>query len=344
MKTKQFISMVFVVISSLGSIAQENVGEEISILEELKLGNTNQWIQISATDLNNPVLLYLHGGPGFTSMPYSHADSKLLKEHFIVVHWDQLGAGKSYHNQINPKELTVERFLSDTYELIQHLKKRFNKEKIFLIGHSWGSCLGLYTAMNHPEDLYAYIGMGQAIDLLQGEIDGYNYTLQKAIELNDTIAIRTLQEIGMPPFTGGMQSLIKQRMYLGKFGGAFKSISYNEIEEIRKASPLYTEEDQNNYMQAYGFSYHCLWNQVMGINFFNENTDLNIPVYFFEGRYDYGTPFALVEEYMNIINAPHKEIVWFENSGHFINLEEPQKYQKELIRIASEIEGITKNK
>jgi len=337
MKKSLLILLFIVSIFPHISIAQSNVVNEISILEEVKLGNAKQWIQISATNLNNPILLFLHGGPGYSSMPYLHVDSKLLKEHFIVVHWDQLGAGKSYSNNINPKDMTVKRFLNDTHELIQILKRRFDKEKVFLLGHSWGSCLGLYTAINYPEDIYAFIGMGQVVDLLQGEIDGYNYTMQKAIELNDTLAIQTLQDIGKPPFKGGMQSLIKQRILLGKFGGAFKNIHYTEIANIRKSSPYYTEEDQHNYMHGYGFSYHCLWDQVMKVNFFNEETDLKVPIYFFEGRYDYGTPFALVEKYIKTITAPHKEIIWFKNSGHFPNLEETQKYQEQVIKIAAKI-------
>ena len=318
--------------SSSGQSYSEKNGH-ISILEEVVLGNAKQWIQISGTSSNNPILLFLHGGPGFAAMPYSHIDSKLLERHFIVVNWDQLGAGKSYHQGINPGDMTVERFLDDTHELIQLLKQRFEKEKVFLIGHSWGSCLGLYTVINYPEDIYAYIGMGQAIDLLQGEIDAYNFTMQKAFELNDTLATQTLQDIGTPPYQGGIQSLTKQRMLLGKFGGAFKSLSYPEILNMRLSSPYYTEADQNNYMQGYGFSYHCLWDQIMKVNFFEEESNLEAPVYFFEGRYDYGTPFALVEKYFDIINAPHKEIIWFEKSGHFPNLEEPRKYQDKIINV-----------
>lgn len=339
MKKKLSIIVFIVSIFSNVALAQSNAESNISILEEVMLGNAKQWIQISATDINNPILLFLHGGPGFASMPYSHVDSKLLEKHFIVVNWDQLGAGKSYNKGINPRDMTVERFYDNTHELIQLLKKRFNKEKVFLIGHSWGSCLGLYTAINHPEDLYAFIGMGQAIDLLQGEIDGYNYTMREALEINDTIAIKTLQDIGTPPYKGGIQSLTKQRMLLGKFGGAFKSLSYQEILNMRLSSPYYTEADQNNYMQGYGFSFYCLWDQIMKVNFFNEETELTVPVYFFEGRYDFGTPFALVEKYFEKINAPHKEIVWFENSGHFPNLEETQKYQEQIIKIATELKN-----
>ncbi len=340
MKKLNFLMIVlaFLHFSHISS-AQQNVNDskEISILEEVILGDSKQWIQIKGTNANNPILLFLHGGPGFTQMPYSHMDSKLLEEHFIVVNWDQLGAGKSYNDKISPEEMTVERVLDDTHELIQILKKRFNKEKIFLIGHSWGSCLGLYTAINHPEDLFVFIGMSQAIDLLQGEIDGYHYTLQKAIEQGDTVDIRTLKDIGLPPFEGGFQSLIKQRILLAKYGGAFNSISYPEIEEMRKSSPNYTNADHLNYMKGYGFSQYCLWDQVMKVNFFKETTELKVPVYFFEGRHDYGTPFALVEKYFKVVSAPYKEIIWFENSGHFPNLEEPQKYQKQLIDIAAKL-------
>jgi len=307
--------------------------ESIEIHKEIMLGGSNQWIQIKGESAENPVLLFLHGGPGFAQTPYSHFDSKKLKKHFIVVNWDQLGAGKSYNKEINPKTMTVNKFLNDTYELVQYLKKKFKKEKIFIVGHSWGSVLGLYTAINHPKDIYAYIGMGQAIDLLQGEKDAYNFTMDKAKEMQDSVAIKTLNDIGMPPFKGGFQSLIKQRILLGKYGGAFHNIGYKEIEKIRLSSPYYTDIDQKNYMQGYGFSQYCLWDQLMEINFFNEKKELKIPVYFFEGRYDYGTPFALVEKYFDVMKASCKEIVWFENSGHFPNLEETEKYQDELIKI-----------
>jgi len=332
------IVLAFLHVTHISSAQEiESSGKEISILEEVILGDSKQWIQAKGMNSNNPILLFLHGGPGYTQMPFSHMDSMLLEKHFIVVNWDQLGAGKSYNDKISPKEMTIERVLDDTHELIQKLKKRFNKEKIFLIGHSWGSCLGLYTAINHPEDLFAFIGMGQAIDLLQGEIDGYDYTLQKAIEQEDTADIQTLKDIGLPPFEGGFQSLIKQRILLSKYGGAFHSLSYPEIEKMRMSSPVYTNADHANYMKGYGFSQYCLWDQVMEVNFFNETTKLKVPVYFFEGRYDYGTPFALVEKYFEILDAPYKEIIWFENSGHFLNLEEPQKYQKQLVDIAAKL-------
>jgi len=334
MKTITNLSILLSLFIGTQLIAQNKTNlESIEKFEEISLGGDKQWIFYNGESVDNPVLLFLHGGPGFAQTPYSHFDSKKLKKHFIVVNWDQLGAGKSYNKEINPKTMTVNRFLNDTYELIKYLKKRFNKKKIFIVGHSWGSVLGLYTAINHPDDIYAYIGMGQAIDLLQGEKDAYNFTLDKAKEIQDSVAIKTLNDIGTPPFKGGFQSLIKQRILLGKYGGAFHNIGYKEIEKIRMSSPYYNEIDQKNYMEGYGFSQYCLWDQLMEVNFFNEKKELKAPIYFFEGRYDYGTPFALVEKYFDVLKAPCKEIVWFDNSGHFPNLEETEKYQDELIKI-----------
>ena len=332
---KKTIILIVIILLSLTIFGIDTNTEkyDVNSLENISLNGVKQWVLCRGEKRSNPVLLFLHGGPGFTHMPFAHKDSDLLEKHFIVVNWDQFGAGKSFQERIDPKVMNTKRFLNDTYTLITILKKKFKKKKIFLIGYSWGSVLGLYTAINHPEDLHAYIGMGQAIDLLQGEIDAYNYTMQKSKEANNLKDIKTLTDIGIPPFKGGFQSLIKQRILLGKYGGAFKNITYMEIDKIRRSSPYYNKTDQNNYMRGYGFSQHCLWNQLMTVNFFNERTELKIPVYFFEGRYDYGTPFALVEKYIKKIKAPDKEIIWFEKSGHFLNLEETEKYQREIIKI-----------
>jgi pimeloyl-ACP methyl ester carboxylesterase len=331
--------MILALVIPAAALAQDNMPDNsgIAVLEKVMLGSTEQWIQVRGADPRNPVLLFLHGGPGYTHMPFSHYDSELLEEHFLVVEWDQPGAGKSYHEGIRPPELTLERLLGDTHELIVYLKEKFGKEKIFLVGHSFGSVLGLYTVMHYPGDLYGYIGMGQVIHMLRGETDAYHYTLEKATGMKDTTAARMLDSIGPPPFTGGFSSLLTARMLLGKYGGAYRNIRYSGIEEIRRSSPVYTESDHDQFMRGFGFSYYCLWDSLMTVNFFEEETRFLVPVYFFEGRYDFGTPFSLVEEYFDLVRAPDKQIVWFDHSGHFPNLEEPVKYQQRVIDLFTAI-------
>lgn len=335
-RKKIFFFTVFIGIFlslSLPVRTQEENNTGINTLEEITLGGVKQWILMRGEDTANPILLYLHGGPGFPEMPFTHIDSLCLEKHFIVVNWDQRGAGKSYNPEIPLETMNIEQFLSDTYELIQMLRKRLSKDKIFLIGHSWGSILGLYTAYRHPEALYAYIGMGQVINAREAEMISYRYTVEKARDADDAEAIEILKKIGPPPYEGGYQSLRTQRMLLARYDGSFRKISYVDLRRFWNTSPHYTETDRNHLMRAFILTQNLLWDKVMEVNFFREVPEVEIPVYFFMGRYDYQTPFEIVEHYFSVLKAPHKEIVWFENSGHLPNLDEPDAYQEKLINI-----------
>ncbi|UCE08085.1 MAG: alpha/beta hydrolase, partial [bacterium] len=279
----------------------------INSLEKIILGNVEQWILIRGEDLSNPILLFLHGGPGFPQIPFTHIDSDRLEKNFIVVNWDQRGAGKSYNEAIPKETMNIEQFLSDTHELIQFLKVRFSKDKIFLIGHSWGSILGMYTAFRHPNDLYAFIGMGQVVNMKKSELISYRYTLEKAKEADDSDAIEILTKIGPPPYDGGYQSLSAQRTLLEKYGGSFRKISYQDLGRYWNTSPYYSDIDKSNLMRAFVHTQNIMWDKLMGINLVADIQKLQIPVYFFTGRYDYQTPFELLEEYFKVLEAPYKE-------------------------------------
>lgn len=123
----------------------------ITSLEKIELGDINQWISIRGRNTSNPILLYLHGGPGTPVMPLFRHFQIPLEDHFIVVQWEQRGAGKSFSWKIPKETMIIEQFISDLHELIEILQKRFNKEKIYLMGHSWGSILGTFTVQKYPE-------------------------------------------------------------------------------------------------------------------------------------------------------------------------------------------------
>ncbi|MEE9441985.1 MAG: alpha/beta hydrolase [candidate division Zixibacteria bacterium] len=319
-------------ISSLGSNASS-----INSLEEVNLGGTNQWILMRSDNLNNPILLFLHGGPGYPEMPYTHFDSPRLEKHFIVVNWDQRGAGKSFNDSVDVNTLNLEQFLSDTHELIQFLRKRFSKDKLFLIGQSWGTILGLYTAERYPELIHAYIGMGQVVNSTEGETLSYQYTLEKAKEGADSEAVAALENIGPPPYSGGFGSLAAQRQYLTKYGGAMINITYPDLMKIMSQSPHYTKIDKQNFMKAFIQTNSIMWNEVMEVNFSETLNEIRVPVYFFTGKYDFVTPFEIVERFFAKLKAPNKKMIWFDNSGHWPNLDEPEKYQDELIKIVRNV-------
>lgn len=142
---------------------REIIPRSIASLEKIKLGGMDQWILIRGNDVSNPVLLWLHGGPGAAQMPIAHHFDKNLEKDFIVVHWDQRGAGKSNPKDFDEQTMTFEQFITDAHELTQYLKRRFNTEKIYLVGHSWGTQLGIKMVQLYPEDYFAYIGIGQAV-------------------------------------------------------------------------------------------------------------------------------------------------------------------------------------
>ncbi|MCK5145606.1 alpha/beta hydrolase [bacterium] len=320
-----FMTCLFVLLT-LPAGAQESINS----LEEITLGGVKQWILVRGEKASNPILLFLHGGPGFPQMPFTHVESNDLEKHFLVVNWDQRGAGKSFNPDIPPESMNIEQFMSDTHELIELLRTRYRKDKIFLIGHSWGTVLGLKTAYRFPELLHAYIGMGQVINMKEGEMLSYRYTVEKAREMEDVQAVGQLEKIGPPPYTD-YPSLSTQRMLLAKFGGSFRKINYMTLGMYWSRSPHYTSDEKNSILNAMIKTQNIMWPQLQDVDFLKEITELKVPVYFFTGRFDYQTPWKLVERFYEGLKAPYKEIVWFEESGHVLNLEEPEFYQKMLI-------------
>ena len=155
------LGMVVIAIMFLNCFTHNYPKREIDFVEEVEIGGIGQWIMANGKHADLPVLLWVHGGPGSGQMPVARYYNSNLEEEFIVVHWDQRGAGKSNSKDFDESTMTVNQFLEDTHAITQYLKKRFEKEKIFLLGHSWGTQIGMVTVSKYPEDYIAYIGVGQ---------------------------------------------------------------------------------------------------------------------------------------------------------------------------------------
>src|ERR1700722_2298489 len=207
------ICLVFVVVSSAllyRTYLQHRVAEKRAItslhgvdsLEAVRIGGIDQWIEVRGHDLDNPILLFIHGGPGVAFIPLAGAFQGTWEKHFTVVQWDQRGAGKTY--ETNDKELqrrtmNVAQMEQDTVEVVNYLRTRFKREKIFVVGHSWGSMLGLWLAHEHPEMIYAFVGTGQAVSMQQNEAAGYRIVLQAAHSRANEQAIKELESIAPYP-------------------------------------------------------------------------------------------------------------------------------------------------
>jgi pimeloyl-ACP methyl ester carboxylesterase len=307
----------------------------ISTLEPVTLGGTQQWILIRGQHTTNPVLLYLHGGPGFAYIPFASRFSPRLEERFIMVQWDQRGAGKSYAAGNLPASMTIDQFVSDTRELVELLRRRFGVRKVYLVGHSWGSILGVKTVQRYPDLFYSYVGAGQSVNLREGEQLSYRYVLERARQSGSDQALRELATLH-PPYTGSSEVGL-ERTWLTRFGGdayagsRSPGLSYLLLGVRLLLTPEYTLADALHYFPGVIRSTDLMWREMTEIDLMTSAPSLDVPVYFFEGRHDHLTPVELVERYVETLQAPRKEIVWFERSGHFVQFEEPERFADMMI-------------
>ena len=301
----------------------------IASLEPVELGGVDQWLLIRGRDRSNPVLLYLHGGPGGAYMPVARNFSSRLEEHFVVVHWDQRGAGKSCTSEVPDESLNLEQYLADTLELVKLLRSRFGVEKIYLLGHSWGTVLGVLTVERHPELFHAYVGLGQVVDMRRGEDISYRFVVEHArADGND----QALEELTAVHFPYSKEELIIQRTWLDHYRGiSHEGSGMSGLVRAVLLAPEYSLLEKISYNGCFMNTLDQAWDDFQDIDFIHSVPRLEVPVYFFSGRYDYTVPFELVVEWADVLEAPHVEIVWFEESAHNACLEEPDRFQDELI-------------
>jgi pimeloyl-ACP methyl ester carboxylesterase len=305
------------------------------LVEKLLIGGINQWISIMGNSKKD-LCLFLHGGPGFAEMPIFNSFCEDLANDLLIVTWDQRGAGKSYSPFIKADSMNLDQFISDAFEVICHLKTRFNKEKIYLIGHSWGSALGILLVQKYPQHFHAYIGVGQIGNWAKGETLSYQFTLNEAKRLNKKSAIRKLYKVGYPPFN--WKKVITQRQLLLKLGGSlYLKNNYNELIYRFVFSEEYSILDLVKLLLGLRFSLKNLWYGFTKINLLEKVPEVQVPVFFLLGKHDYQVPFQASVEYFEHIKAPKKELFWFEKSGHTPMYEETEKFIKT-------IQQITKNR
>lgn len=310
----------------------------INRLERVRIGGIDQWIEVRGQDVNNPILLFIHGGPGIPFMPFAGEFQGPWEKYFTVVQWDQRGAGKTYASndtELQRRTMTVPRMEEDTVEVANYLRSRFHREKIFVLGHSWGSVLGLWLAHEHPEAVYAYIGVGQAINMQQNERVAYEDTLRQARQKNNQEAIKQLEALApYPSVTPDFKksSILRdwQRDLLGPPGGGIPPGFFRPARIL--SAPEYSLMDEYGFFRGQTLSLQTLFPAVMQVDLTKLGSNFREPIFFFEGRNDpYCRP-SLVWDYSQQMAAPQKAFIWFDNSGHFPFFEEQQKFTDELVR------------
>lgn len=311
----------------------------IDTLTSVAIGGIDQWIRIRSADPARPVLLVLYGGPGFPVFPRVEDLGRTagLEETYTVVYWEQRGTGKSVAASPSPESMTIDRFVQDVLELSEHLRSRFDKDRIVLLGISWGTLLGIRAIAKSPDQFWAYVGSGQIVNGLEGDRRSYEFTLSEAKQRDHRKALRDLVTIGSPPFT--VKELLTQRKWAGKFGG----IRHGNTPQGPMAmlsdlltTSAYSWTDLWNVASDPFFCLRHLVDEIYEQNLEEQVPKLSCPVYLLQGQHDAVTPPGLAKSYYGSLNAPTKEWYWFDRSAHFPFLDEPSKFGKVLKAITPE--------
>ena len=303
-----------------------SISEKIHV----NLNGLEQGMFIKSKDAKNPVMLYLHGG-----MPDYFLTRKYptgFEDYFTVVWWDQRGSGLSYGSDIPQETMTLEQMISDAKEVTNYLRKRFGQEKIYLMGHSGGTFIGIQAAARAPELYYAYIGVAQMSYQLKSERLAYEYMLKQFIENGNREMVRKLETApvtmseGTPDEYLAIRDEAMHTLGIGTThdmnsvitGIFFPSLTCREYTFIEKV---------NMWRGKSRSGVSILWNKMLTTDLTKQMTELDIPVYFFHGIHDYTVSYTLAKDYFEKLKAPMKGFYTFEQSAHSPFFEEPTKMQ-----------------
>jgi pimeloyl-ACP methyl ester carboxylesterase len=311
----------------LGSDGRPLAGS-ISEKTWVSINGVKQGMVIRGENTANPVLLVVHGGPGMPDYFLTDQYPTQLEDLFTVVWWDQRGAALSYRPDIPPASMTVEQFISDTLAVTDYLRQRFHQDKIYLLGHSWGSFIGIQAAARAPEKYRAYLGMAQMVHQLESEKIAYDYMLAEYQRLGDTGMVRDLEAAPVSMTTG------TPKAYLDLRDKAMHQIGIGTTHDMKSVITGvflsswkfrgYTLKEKLDLWKGRSFSRSFgLWEQILRVDLRTTLPRLQVPVYFFEGAYDYTCYIGLARDYLRKLDAPVKGFYVFDRSAHSSILEQP---------------------
>ncbi len=299
------------------------------------LNGTTLDFRIRGTNGQNPVLLFLHGGPGVCDRHFVLEDQAPLTDVFTLACFDQRGSGKSYTREQAARHTDMETVLGDAAAAVEWLLERYGQQKLYLVGHSYGSYLGVLLCQRIPEKIAAYVGVGQLADGAENERISYEFVLNEAMRRKDAKALKDLERIGAPKngYYDSLDDLMVQRNLMTKYGGAAhgkkESLITSMVLPILR-SPEYTLFDIARYANGAFYNLRELWKPVIGCDFIKDAAQLDMPVFITQGRHDRNTPPELAKCWLDALDAPKKEWIWFEESAHSPIREESNRWNEIL--------------
>jgi proline iminopeptidase len=326
----------------IAALQKVSTPEGIQVLEPLSVNGATQWLSIRGLDKRNPVILFIHGGPGSPTLPTSWAFQRPWEDFFTVVQWNQRCTGKNWSEKEAPrlaKSITLEQLVLDALEVMAHLRKRLGKEKIVIMGWSFGTRIATELAARRPEWISAYVGVGQLTRRADSEEYIYKQALRIARQRNHSQAIRELQELQPYPDRerrNDTEKMLVLRKWVRAFNGGWYGIPDLELYyHLQNLSPECRDEDAETLRSSTRWFIERLADndgshpEVTGVQ--SDPRVFQVPVVIIMGRYDLQTPYMKASSYFDEIEAPWKRFITLPRAGHFPMFEQPGRFLKALL-------------
>lgn len=298
-------------------------------LEKIEVNKTSQWILCRGNE-SKPIALFVHGGPASPLMYFSRAFDDVFLKDFLVVHWDQRLSGKSYDAKGDIKNFSLGQVAKDGIVVAEYLKNKFKKQKILLVGHSWGSMVGSHMAMFNPELFSTYLSVGSLADIKEGDRLKYEFLRSKVRDAKDK---SDLEKMGPPPWAEFSQLVINSRLMM-KFKGSLFGLTESQLSGAVDGNKEYNAEEMKNIDVVMEKVWKHIFPTFINYRAIESVPKLSLPVIFVHGKYDMATPAGLAKEFFDKLNAPKKNWVDFKKSAHFPMYEEPNKFLEVMIEAA----------
>jgi pimeloyl-ACP methyl ester carboxylesterase len=298
----------------------------------VRIGGIEQWIQIRGEDRTNPVLLVVHGGPGWPNATFT-LPLRSWEKHFTVVQWDQRGVSKTLgrNGKEGSGEMSFERRISDAIELTEFLRNHLRKDKVILLAESMGTLVGAPLVKRRPDLFYAYVGTDQYVDMARNEALKYQMTLERVCAAGNTKGVAALEKIGGDPTRWDLRAWNVNMAWTFKTNVPTPNLDKKLLLPLVLTSPIYTFRDIYHLGVGFQFSTTQLFEQFMAYDARQLGTHFEIPFFLFQGETDVVTPTALAEEYFAEVEALTKGFALIEDAGHFAAFTQPEQFLTELL-------------
>lgn len=330
------VLLLFVLIATKPAKVRHSIHQVngIESLEKITIGDIPQSLLIRGQDKDKPVLLFVHGGPGLPSfLKVEKTALSMLEKDFVVVYWEERGAGRSMTRAVKPESMNLTVFKNDLIEVTHYLRDRFDEEKIYLCAQSFGTTFSTLAVSQHPELYHAYISNVQIVETTENALLSLDYAMSHAVADDNQKAIRQLTKIYADTSDFCHHDFVTMTKWVGYYEGWNCQKGYGKINkplELFKdliCTPEYSGLDLCRIILKHNFSIKHLVDDLKAFDLFEQVPEITVPTYFIVGHYDYMTPASLVERYYDFVCAPNgKQLIVFENAAHQPMAEEPEKY------------------